>query len=422
MKTCLTVPGGKYLTLNAARIAILNWLFAKSLKGKMLIRVAAGGTWTSNLDILGWLGVWWDEGPYYVEHQTLSYQRAIKELLRRGAAYEDFATVEEITAERKAASAAGRPFRYSRKYEAIDDRVRNQLISDDRSSVIRLKMPRQGIFRHCDVTTGGHSFDLSEQHDYVLRRSDGTFTEYLTLAVDYAELGITHAIVEEAHIRLMPMLYFIADKLQRRLPFFIHVPDLAEPKGKRTAHPRHLKRYLKEYPDFKKLYEHGVAIVLETMDYVSDTAFNPLVIDFYRKIGCLPTALVRYLLASACPSRSYFFEKKYVLTLGKMERLFAVSDISEERVNFNPTQLMEYQLSYMEKLSDKEKAWLVNAFLQKARMGSYCEGAHKAVPAPLKRTMQNIGPKLHFVGDVVRMASFLDPDMPEVEEIPPLYG
>src|SRR5215213_8526854 len=122
-----------YLHIGGVRTALFNWLFAKGQGGQFILRIDDTDA-QRNVDEalapilhgLRWVGLQWDEGPevggpfgpYYQSQRQAKYQAAVDQLLSSGAAYRDFATTEELQAEREEAQKEGRPFVYSRQWRA----------------------------------------------------------------------------------------------------------------------------------------------------------------------------------------------------------------------------------------------------------------------------------------------------------------
>ena len=151
-----------YLHIGGVRTALFNWLFARQHGGQFLLRIDdtdaqrnVAEALQPILDGFRWLGLNWDEGPevggpfapYYQSQRLARYQAAANELLSRGFAYRDFATTEEVQAERSAAEKEKRPFRYSRRWMAETDEQAARFAAEGRQPVVRLKMATEGKCR-----------------------------------------------------------------------------------------------------------------------------------------------------------------------------------------------------------------------------------------------------------------------------------
>ena len=148
-----------YLHIGGVRTALFNWLFARQHGGQFLLRVDDTDQQRNLQEALApilagfrWLGLNWDEGPevggpyapYFQSQRSEHYQRAVDVLLAKGLAYRDYATTEEVQAERAAAESAKQDFRYSRRWMATSAAQEAQWLAEGRQAVVRLKMPSEG--------------------------------------------------------------------------------------------------------------------------------------------------------------------------------------------------------------------------------------------------------------------------------------
>nr|NIM00082.1 glutamate--tRNA ligase [Acidobacteriota bacterium]NIM61401.1 glutamate--tRNA ligase [Acidobacteriota bacterium]NIO58474.1 glutamate--tRNA ligase [Acidobacteriota bacterium]NIQ29533.1 glutamate--tRNA ligase [Acidobacteriota bacterium]NIQ85508.1 glutamate--tRNA ligase [Acidobacteriota bacterium] len=188
-----------FLHIGGARTALFNWLYARANGGRFILRIDdtdrqrnVDEALRPILDGFRWLGIDWDEGPevggdagpYYQSQRGESYQAAVDELLDSGLAYRDYATPEELQAEREAAQAAKRRFVYSRKFMAGTGDERRRFEAEGRSAVVRLKMPREGSCRFTDRIRGDMELEWAREQDQVIQRADGTFLYHLASVVD----------------------------------------------------------------------------------------------------------------------------------------------------------------------------------------------------------------------------------------------
>jgi glutamyl-tRNA synthetase len=187
-----------YLHIRGVRTALFNWLFARRHGGQFLLRIddtdAERNVESALEPILHgfrWLGIDWDEGPevggpyepYYQSQRLAHYQAAAEKLLAGGFAYRDFATPEEIAAEREAAQAEKRPFLYSRRWMAETPADASRFEAEGRQSVVRLKMPREGTLVIDDLVRGRVEFEWAREQDHVVQRADGTCLYHLASVV-----------------------------------------------------------------------------------------------------------------------------------------------------------------------------------------------------------------------------------------------
>ena len=171
-----------YLHIGGVRTALFNWLFSRKHGGQFLLRIDdtdqqrnVEAALAPILHGFRWLGIDWDEGPevggphapYFQSQRSHRYQDAAQKLLAAGLAYRDFATTEEIAAERTAAEAEKRPFLYSRKWMAETDAQAKSFEAQGRQGVVRLKMPREGTLTIPDLVRGDVQFDWAREQDHV---------------------------------------------------------------------------------------------------------------------------------------------------------------------------------------------------------------------------------------------------------------
>ena len=407
-----------YLHIGGVRTALFNWLFARRHGGRFILRIDdtdqqrnVAEALQPILDGFRWLGLDWDEGPeaggdhgpYYQSQKSDRYQDAVQTLLDRGLAYYDYATPEEVEAERKAAEAEKRPFVYSRRWMAETAQQRARFEAQGRKGVVRLKMPRQGSCRFTDHVRGEMEVEWAREQDHVIRRADGTVLYNLANVVDDHDMRITHVIRAEEHLSNTPRQIFIARGLGYDLPEYAHVPFVAEPGSKNKLSKRKIAQYLKN-PDFKRVYEQGQAVAAATGLQVSAETFNPVIVDFYQQVGYLPDALLNYLvlLGWSLDDRTESFTRQEMIALFSLER------VNKAPASFDPKKLFAFQERYMQALPAGPKEALVLPYLQKAGL----------VPAPapaeagrkLTQILQAAGDRIKVAGDILDYADFFLPD------------
>ncbi|MHC4180940.1 MAG: glutamate--tRNA ligase, partial [Planctomycetota bacterium] len=222
-----------YLHIGGVRTALFCWLFARRNQGRFILRIDDTDRQRNVeealqpiLEGLRWLGIDWDEGPgvdgpyapYYQSQRAENHRAAAERLLAAGAAYYDYATAEEIQAEREAALREKRPFVYSRRFMAETPEDRARFEAQNRQAVVRLKMPREGTLVVNDLVRGEVEFQWAREQDHVIQRADGSCLYHLASAVDDHDLAITHVIRAEEHLSNTPRQVFIAQSLGYPLP------------------------------------------------------------------------------------------------------------------------------------------------------------------------------------------------------------
>lgn len=407
-----------YLHIGGVRTALFNWLFARQHGGQFLLRIddtdAERNVEAALAPILHgfrWLGIDWDEGPevggphapYFQSQRGARYQQAVEKLLEVGAAYRDYATTEELQAEREAAQAAGGAFVYSRKWMAETSADVARFEAEGRAGVVRLKMPREGKLVLPDLIRGDVEFDWAKEQDHVVQRPDGTCLYHLATVVDEYDFEISHVIRAEEHLSNTPRQWFIAEALGYPQPQFAHLPYVAEPGSKKKLSKRKIAEYLK-IPDFKKIHEHGESIAKRLGIECVAATFNPVLVDFYEQVGYLPDAIVNYLLLlgwSLDGEREDF-------TRAEMIESFSLERVMKAPASFDIQKLISVQDRYMQRVPIKQKVALVLPYLQKAGLVSSpppCDTGPK-----LTQILTAAGDRIKVAGDILEFNDFYLPD------------
>jgi glutamyl-tRNA synthetase len=403
-----------FLHIGGVRTALFNWLFARRHGGRYVLRIDdtdqqrnVEAALAPILHGFRWLGLPWDEGPevggpfapYFQSQRATRYQAAVDELLSRGAAYRDYATAEEMDAERKAAEADKRGFQYSRRFMAATDADRARFESEGRKWVVRLKMPREGKLVLHDLVRGTVEFAWREEADHVVQRADGTFIYHLANVVDDRDFGITHVIRAEEHLSNTPRQVFIAEALGIPLPAYAHLPYVAEPGSKRKLSKRKLDAYLKN-PDFAKVHQHGTAIAAAMKLPITPETFNPVVVDFYEQVGYLADAVVNYLVLLGWS----LDDKTELMSRAQMIENFALERVNPSPASFDPTKLLAFQLEYLRRMPIADKVAGVLPFLERA--GLITAPVADDTRAHVAHIVEALGDRLRVFGDILLQATF----------------
>ena len=239
------------LHIGGARTALYNWLFARGRGGEMVLRIEDTDRERSTpknveqiLDALRWLELDWDEGPVSQSERADRHREALERLLEAGAAYRDPATGEDVAAWKKE--------RGNRGYRGEP--------SEDPNAAVRLRVPDEGDTVVADEIRGEVRFPNDAQDDFVIARGDGSVLYNFAVAVDDADMGITHVIRGDDHLSNTPKQLLVMEALGVTPPRYAHLPMLHGPDGKKLS-----KR-------------HGAASVQELRDagYLPDAVRNYL--------------------------------------------------------------------------------------------------------------------------------------------------
>src|ERR1700727_766981 len=205
-----------YLHVGGARTALFNWLFARHFGGTLILRIEDTDFERSSeemvegiLEGMRWLGLNWDEGPFYQSRRLDLYRATAEKLLASGHAYYCFCTKAELEQRRAEATAAGRPPMYDRRCRSIDRSVAADRKAAGEACALRFSVPDDGSASRGstgfdDAVFGRVEFANAEIEDFVLLRSDGIPTYHLSVVADDIDMRLTHIIRGADHISNTP--------------------------------------------------------------------------------------------------------------------------------------------------------------------------------------------------------------------------
>jgi glutamyl-tRNA synthetase len=240
--------------VGGARTALFNWLYARKTGGTFVLRIEDTDKERSTeahtrviLEGLSWLGIDWDEGPYFQGAEGPRHRADAERLLAAGLAYRCFATAEELDAERKAAVAAGRPYRYERARWRLGPEEEARRLAAGDPFVIRFAVP-DGELAWDDAVHGRISFQGRDLDDFVILRSDGSAIYNLAVVSDDIAMRITHVMRGDDHVSNTPKQIALYQALGAPLPVFAHVPMILGTDGKKLS-KRHGATAVGDYQD-----------------------------------------------------------------------------------------------------------------------------------------------------------------------------
>jgi glutamyl-tRNA synthetase len=237
-----------YLHIGAARSALFNWLFARKLGGKFLLRIedtdlqrSTEESTRSIIEGLEWLGLDYDEEIVFQSDNATKHRQAAYALVEAGKAYRDFtpreqredAKVKEDVAERARAQAEAGVDQRSKPYRELSKEQSDQRAAAGKPFAVRLKIPREGKTSFEDAVYGRQERDYAEIEDLVLLRSDSHPLYNLSVVIDDVEMGITHVIRGQDHVTNTHKQVLLYQALDAKIPQFAHLPLILAPnKGK----------------------------------------------------------------------------------------------------------------------------------------------------------------------------------------------
>ena len=228
------------LHIGGARTALYNWLFARGRDGAMVLRIEDTDRERSTdenvaqiLDALEWLELDWDEGPLSQAGRADRHAASMQRLLVSGAAYRDSAAAEDVRAWKEKHGK-------ERGYRGEGD--------GDPGGAVRLRVPDEGETVVHDEIRGDVRFPNSAADDFVIARGDGSVLYNFAVAVDDAEMGITHVIRGDDHLSNTPKQLLVMEALDSEPPAYAHLPLLHGPDNKKLS-KRHGAESVQELRD-----------------------------------------------------------------------------------------------------------------------------------------------------------------------------
>lgn len=306
-----------YLHVGGARTALYSWLYAKSKGGKFVLRIEDTDIERSTqeaidaiLEGMEWLGLDWDEGPYYQTKRFDRYNALIEQLLDEGKAYKCFMPADELDAIREKQKAAGEKPRYPGTWRDRTDHPEGQPF------VIRFKNPLDGTVVINDHVRGSIEISNSELDDLIIRRSDGTPTYNFCVVVDDWDMNITHVVRGEDHINNTPRQINILHALGAPIPEYAHVSMILGDDGKKLS-----KRT------------------------------NAVGVMEFRDQGYLPQALINYLVRLG-----WSYGDQEIFSVDEMIEHFSLDAIGQSASAFNTEKLIWLNQHYIKTLNASEVA------------------------------------------------------------------
>jgi glutamyl-tRNA synthetase len=230
-----------YLHVGGARTALFNWLFARKTGGTFVLRIEDTDRERSTdehtrviLDGLTWLGITWDEGPYFQGQFGARHRADAEGLIAAERAYRCFCTREELEAMRVQAEKTGGGFRYDGRCGKLTQPEIQSRLATGAPFSIRLRMPDEEIAWD-DAVHSRISFQGRDLDDFIILRTDGTPIYNLAVVSDDIEMRITHVIRGDDHISNTPKQIAIYRALGRPTPVFAHVPMILGNDGKKLS-------------------------------------------------------------------------------------------------------------------------------------------------------------------------------------------
>jgi glutamyl-tRNA synthetase len=297
-----------YLHVGGARTALFSWLYARKHGGKFILRIedtdlerSTQASIDAILEGMAWLGLDYDEGPFFQTHHFNRYKEIIQQLLAQGDAYYCYCSKEELEQLRAEQMANKEKPRYNGKCRSSGK------LEQDTEPVIRFKNPVDGVVVIHDLVKGDITVANKELDDLIIARADGTPTYNLTVVVDDMDMEVTHVIRGDDHVNNTPRQINILNALKSKLPMYAHLPMILGPDGARLS-----KR-------------HGAVSVMQ-----------------FRDEGYLPEALLNYLVRLG-----WSHGDQEIFSMDEMVEFFELNDVNVSASTFNMEKLLWLNHQYI---------------------------------------------------------------------------
>lgn len=324
-----------YLHVGTARTALYNFLFAKKNNGKFVLRIEDTDVKRSTkemvdiiIDSLNWLGLKWDEGPFFQSDNIKRYRDIAIKLLNEGKAYWCYCAPEEIEERKKIALKTGKAWKYDRRCLKLTKEEKEKFENEGRKKAIRFLIP-DGKTYFDDLIHGKIELDNNEIEDLVILKSDGFPSYNLAVVVDDHDMGITHVIRGDDHIPNTPKQVLLYEALGWKKPCFAHLPlILGEDRSKLSK-------------------RHGVVAVSQ-----------------YREEGFLPEAFVNFLALLGWSSK----DEREFFTMDELIKEFDISNVGKRGAVFDIKKLLWMNSEYIKRLDIDELVLRIIPYLEKSKL------------------------------------------------------
>jgi glutamyl-tRNA synthetase len=300
-----------YLHIGGARVALFSWLYARKHGGSFILRIedtdlerSTAESVNAILEGMTWLGLDYDEGPFYQTKHFARYKEVLAQFLQQGKAYHCYCSKDELTAMREAQMARKEKPRY-------DGRCRHRQgpAPAGVQPVVRFKNPLDGDVVINDVVRGKVVIANSELDDLIIARSDGTPTYNFTVVVDDFDMKITHVIRGDDHLNNTPRQINMLKAMGAPIPVYAHSPMILAEDGVKLS---------------KRVHGESASVMA------------------YRDEGYLPEALLNYLVRLG-----WSHGDQEIFTLEELVQLFDITDINHSASSINKSKLLWVNQQYM---------------------------------------------------------------------------
>ncbi len=334
-----------YPHLGNIRTALFNWLFARHHGGKFILRIEdtdvtrkVEGAVENIIDSLSWLGLDWDEGPYFQSQRLPLYQEIVRKLVNQGHAYLCYCSPHRLEEMRQEQIRRKQPPKYDRRCRELTVQQRAQLEASGVTPVVRFKTPLDGETPFYDLIRAKVTFQNDTLDDFILLKSDGYPTYHLANVVDDHLMAISHVLRADEWLSSTPRHILLYQALDWQPPQFAHLPMILG-------------------PDRAKLSKrHGATNIIE-----------------YQRQGLLPEAMINFLSLLGWS----LDDKTELLSREELIKHFTLERVGKTAAIFDKDKLEWMNGVYLRRLTPEQFASQAIPFLQ------------RDLPSSVKRPLDN---------------------------------
>ncbi|MEZ5358365.1 MAG: glutamate--tRNA ligase [Candidatus Zixiibacteriota bacterium] len=333
IKTRIAPSPSGFLHVGTARTAIINWLYARNKGGKFILRIEDTDSDRSSnemvdaiIDSLKWLGLDWDEGPYFQSERGELYEKYVEKLLTSGNAYRCFCTTEELAAKREEAQKNKTDYKYDRTCCHLSEADIQKKIDAGEKFVVRVKVP-EGETRYTDLVYGEMVRQNVDIEDFVVCRNDGRPLYNFVVVVDDHEMGITDILRGNDHQTNTFKQILLYNALDLPVPRMGHLPLIFDERKKKIS-----KR---------------------------DKAANA---SDYGKEGYLPEAVVNYLSMLGWSPK----DDREIFTIEELIGVFDINNANKSNAIFDVVKMKHFNSEHIKMKSNHDIATLVAPMMMQA--------------------------------------------------------
>jgi len=340
-----------FLHIGGARTALFAWLYARHCNGRFILRIEDTDQLRSTeestkaiLDAMTWLGLNWDEGPFFQAERVDIHRAMVQKLVDEGKAYFCVCTPEELDDKRKRALSEGRKPKY-------DGTCRDKNLPRSAGAAVRFLSLQAGTTTVHDLVKGVITYNNEELDDLIIERRDGYPTYNFAVVVDDALMDITHVIRGDDHLNNTPRQILLYEALGYKVPQFGHVSMIMGSDKARLS-----KR-------------HGATSVMA-----------------YRETGYLPEAIVNYLVRLG-----WSYGDQEIFSLDELIRFFTLESVGKSAAVFNPEKLLWLNQHYIKECSAERLVQETRFFWESLKLDTSDHEFLMRVVTDLKARVKTLG-------------------------------